>query len=1713
MKDIKNAGFTMVEIIVTLVILAIVAAFTVPTLGGFIEDAHARDCKSKRTDLAKAYTTQLVDNGVASPGSTIDIMVMESVLEAKGATKDDGTAAAALGNEGEESNVVTYGEYLDLCPSGGVYSIKTKPSEDGTQSVLFLSCSQHGDVDVCEGADTLIVEGIQITKMPSKTIYNKGGAFTAAGGEIEVTFKDKNGKTTTKTINMTNAMCSQPNMQQTGSQSVTVSYGTKTASFTIEVKENIQLAGISITTPPTKTTYYWGESFNPAGMVVTATYSDGTSKAVTGYTITAPTSLNMQNVGDQDIAVSYTEGDVTKTATWSKITVKLVQIRIVKSDDNTVIQEFTDSQEGDGTALNNAISAVKEGQRIEVLVARYQLNPVWNKDENYSQNPWDNGVPIKKKVTITTAKEVVPGRACIYTTSTTASNLFRVEDSNAVLTLDNIALEGSGNAADPSTCRTVYVHEGKVVINNATISQFRLSKTNYYYGGVVAMKDKGSLTITGNTKISNCTVQKPEDIGGNTYGGAISAGGNATVRIGDASSEITIENCSANYGGAIAAQDKDGATGENANYAAFTLDGKVTIIGCSATLNGGAISMCKNSTLTLMDTSITGCSSPTGAVYAGGATTTIGGNAQIADNKTQANEGEALNTNLYLPSTKKLTIAEGGLSETAAVGVSMEDKASVASGQAFGQTTDTDAANVPNLNKITSDADTNLFGVAKKSGTNAIIWRSTDDKGICQLIHEEEKTPYFGEAAIQEAIDDAGEGDTIQMLVEKFDVTSKININDKSVTITKPDNSDTTLNNNITGADAMFSISGDGKIVSFIGLTLEGHDKNYRAINQLKGEVKLEDMKIKSFKRKDNGGAVNTDTGTLTITGTEGNGTRFENCIADDANGGAINLQNSTATISNTSFSGGSAKYGGALRISSSKVELDQTSFTDCKASNDAGAITLAGLSIMTMKNSTIAQCTAVTNGGGIKAADTSKVTVENSTITDCTASAQGGAVYANNTKGTTINDSKITNCKVTDTAKGSGGGIFVTSATLTIEGTTFNGCQSAAVGGGMTGYKSTVDIKTSKFENCKSTAAANTGTKGGAIRAADCIGTNGNVNITDTSFTGCEAYHGGVLSARESKVTIGGNNADKAKITDNTSANALLDCDGGTLNLAGALTITGNNNPKTQSIISHSGQEKSSVTANINITENVKIQNNSIDGSATSGIIGGGTTKQTITISDSVEISENTVQNGAGGVYVNTNSSLNLSGKVKITGNTSGNVESNVLLKEKKNLTVTANLENEAIIGVTAENRTTAGDQFGTRSNDTIIIPETAFKEDKDNLTGTVDGLKLVWKKSVVSIAFKTEKLSDNQEKTYYPTKTAYTEGEEFSADGGVIVVTYSDWSTEDVDLTESMCSNDYDMTKAGIYTIKVTYGNQTTNFQINVQKLIAPEDPEYVKCIQRLTEILYNQADSESTAYDFYHGSGWFANSGNRYSKVSLDSSNSNDGLVFLGLLRTHWTYYDSTSTIIDDALDKSKGYVNSQYTWAIIPNNTTEGYDITKSDGFNADENGYTIFWYLTGYGNIKDNTTYSVITYNTNKQTYRSGTITGRKQWTLLAGTYYWLDASTFHPSPLTQQKIAAEWVVNGGYLKGTEVMQDGIVYQALVDNPSSQPGTVGSQSQWVISGTRDGAPAPFDATKKSCSPGVLVTVKENATSTKFAVYRNDSNSTLDTEPPGSGWTKF
>ena len=170
------------------------------------------------------------------------------------------------------------------------------------------------------------LSNIEVTAPPAKTEYMVGETFDPTG--LKVTAHYTNGGAD-KVLAAGAYTLSAPNMNTAGTKTVTVTYTegsiTKTTTFSIVVDSvPIVLSSIEVTTPPAKTVYTEGESFDKAGMVVTARYSDSSTAEVTGYTY-SPT--GMLSTSDSTVTISYEEGGVTKTAS-TPITVNAVPVTL-----------------------------------------------------------------------------------------------------------------------------------------------------------------------------------------------------------------------------------------------------------------------------------------------------------------------------------------------------------------------------------------------------------------------------------------------------------------------------------------------------------------------------------------------------------------------------------------------------------------------------------------------------------------------------------------------------------------------------------------------------------------------------------------------------------------------------------------------------------------------------------------------------------------------------------------------------------------------------------------------------------------------------------------------------------------------------------------------------------------------------------------------------------------------------------------------------------------------------------------------------------------------------------------------------------------------------------------------------------------------------------------------------------------------------------------
>ncbi len=121
--------------------------------------------------------------------------------------------------------------------------------------------------------------------------------------------------------------------------------------------QEVTLESISVDESGAKTEFTIGETFISEGIVVTANYSDFTHAIVSPTNISSP---DMSSVGTKTVTVSYTEGGVTKTASY-EIEVEDAASGLSGTYTGTSSSfEFTSATQGTYTYMDNIISFTYE---------------------------------------------------------------------------------------------------------------------------------------------------------------------------------------------------------------------------------------------------------------------------------------------------------------------------------------------------------------------------------------------------------------------------------------------------------------------------------------------------------------------------------------------------------------------------------------------------------------------------------------------------------------------------------------------------------------------------------------------------------------------------------------------------------------------------------------------------------------------------------------------------------------------------------------------------------------------------------------------------------------------------------------------------------------------------------------------------------------------------------------------------------------------------------------------------------------------------------------------------------------------------------------------------------------------------------------------------------------------------------------------------------
>ena len=140
---------------------------------------------------------------------------------------------------------------------------------------LFTGCKSEVDLP----AENQI-KSIYISKKPAKLVYVVGEVFDPTGMVVKIRYV--NGKTEAITDYTISGFDSS---EEVDSELITVTYIKDNISYTTTFKINIiGVSELNLVRSPDKKNYSTGDSFEPAGLVLEAVYTDGTTETVTNYT-------------------------------------------------------------------------------------------------------------------------------------------------------------------------------------------------------------------------------------------------------------------------------------------------------------------------------------------------------------------------------------------------------------------------------------------------------------------------------------------------------------------------------------------------------------------------------------------------------------------------------------------------------------------------------------------------------------------------------------------------------------------------------------------------------------------------------------------------------------------------------------------------------------------------------------------------------------------------------------------------------------------------------------------------------------------------------------------------------------------------------------------------------------------------------------------------------------------------------------------------------------------------------------------------------------------------------------------------------------------------------------------------------------------------------------------------------------------------------------
>lgn len=132
----------------------------------------------------------------------------------------------------------------------------------------------------------------------------------------------------------------------------------------------IQLVSIAITTAPTKLEYEDSELFDPSGMTIVATYSNGATRTVTDYTYSPSGAMTSEVTA---VTIECTEYGVTATATQA-ITVKKPITTVAVSVSGSTSSSYGYATIGSTKIVEATTMEIEKTQTVKVYVGAKETN-------------------------------------------------------------------------------------------------------------------------------------------------------------------------------------------------------------------------------------------------------------------------------------------------------------------------------------------------------------------------------------------------------------------------------------------------------------------------------------------------------------------------------------------------------------------------------------------------------------------------------------------------------------------------------------------------------------------------------------------------------------------------------------------------------------------------------------------------------------------------------------------------------------------------------------------------------------------------------------------------------------------------------------------------------------------------------------------------------------------------------------------------------------------------------------------------------------------------------------------------------------------------------------------------------------------------------------------------------------------------------------------